>query len=538
MASGMEWISRFRIQTGPAARFLLMLALGLSHPLQAEPPTIPEDVRNAVRRAVEFKYTPSIVIGVMNADGPAYFAQGETALGNGNLPNEQTLFEIGSVTKVFTGTLLADMAEGGELGLDDPLQQYLPAGVTVPGRNGKVITLKHLATHTSGLPNLPSNHNPVRALNPYAGYTDEQMYAFLNEYILPRDPGALYEYSNYAVGLLGHVLARRAGREYDQLVIDRIANELQMPDTRLHLNPDQQARMATGYSGVADIPAFDMGSLAAAGSFISTAADLMRFLAANRGWLPSGLDPAMSIARETHAQTTTPGLSMGLGWFRQQLGTGTAFWHDGATIGFRAFVGFLRPGATAVVVLANSNFALDNIGFRLLDPSLTLNFIRAPTEVPLETLRRYVGRYALPGSDYFDVEIQRGHLVLRYSQDPDWPITVYPLTQTRFYTVAVIAVDAVFVTDELGHATALNWRQSGRTTTFPRTERPPELAIERDADGVRLRLSGEGDREYVIEVSTDLKQWSGLRTNTIWDSPLSDPHPTAEHRFYRAREAP
>ena len=133
-----------------------------------------------------------------------------------------TVFEIGSVTKVFTGLLLAEAVSRNELKLKDPISRFLPASVKVPERNGRQITLLDLATHTSALPRLPDNLVPKDAENPYADYTVEQMYAFLRDFKPTRDIGSEYEYSNFGAGLLGHVLALQAGMNYEALVRDRI----------------------------------------------------------------------------------------------------------------------------------------------------------------------------------------------------------------------------------------------------------------------------------------------------------------------------
>ena len=136
---------------------------------------------------------------------------------------------------MFTGVLLADMVQQGHVQLDDPVQQYLPASVQVPIVNGMAITLARLATHTSGLPSLPDNFTPTDVANPFADYTVVQMYAFLQGHMLRRPPGQ-YEYSNYAMGLLGHVLARHVGTTYEHLLIERIGRPLRMHDTRITLD--------------------------------------------------------------------------------------------------------------------------------------------------------------------------------------------------------------------------------------------------------------------------------------------------------------
>lgn len=151
--------------------------------------------------------------------------------------DEDTVFEIGSTGKSFTGILLADMVQHNELSLSDPIEEYLPAEVAVPTYEGRSITLVDLATHTSGLPNLPDNLNPADELRPYADYTFDQMYEELGNVELLSPPGSSYQYSNFGMGVLGHILELRTGMSYEDLVISRITDVLDMPDTRATLTP-------------------------------------------------------------------------------------------------------------------------------------------------------------------------------------------------------------------------------------------------------------------------------------------------------------
>ena len=131
--------------------------------------------------------------------------------GTGRPLDGNTVFEIGSISKVFTALVLADMVRKGELALEDPVAKYLPDTVKVPARNGRQITLLDLATQSSGLPRMPTNFTPKDPANPYADYTIRQLYDFLSGYQLPRDPGERYEYSN--LGLLYWATRWRSGRE-------------------------------------------------------------------------------------------------------------------------------------------------------------------------------------------------------------------------------------------------------------------------------------------------------------------------------------
>ena len=152
-----------------------------------------------------------IVVGVIEPNGRRVVAYGHLANGDPRTVDGDTIFEIGSVSKVFTSLLLADMVNRNEVALDDPAAKYLPDDVTLPERSGKAITLLDLSTHSSGLPPLPTNLKPKDPRNPYAGYTVDDLYQFLSGYTLPRDPGSEFEYSNLGAGLLGHLLASPRG---------------------------------------------------------------------------------------------------------------------------------------------------------------------------------------------------------------------------------------------------------------------------------------------------------------------------------------
>jgi D-alanyl-D-alanine-carboxypeptidase/D-alanyl-D-alanine-endopeptidase len=311
-----------------------------------------------------------IVAGLLDADGRRFVAVGMRRGPGTPPPDARSLFEIGSVTKVFTGTLLADMAGRGEVRLDEPVADLLPASVRVPSRGGLAITLADLATQSSGLPRLPANMAPKDEANPYADYTEAQLFAFLSSYELPRAPGAAYEYSNLGVGLLGLALARRAGSTYERLIDDRVLGPLRLRDTRISLSPEVRARLAPGHDETgAVVPNWDVPTFAGAGALRSTAADLLTFLAANlaaeRGEDTSRLARAMRLAHAPRRPTATPGMSIGLAW--HVVDASHVVWHNGATGGYHSFVGFDPLRGVGVVVLASSTASVDEVGMRLLD---------------------------------------------------------------------------------------------------------------------------------------------------------------------------
>jgi len=279
-----------------------------------------------------------------------------------------SLFEIGSVTKVFTVLLLADMAERAEVGLDDAVSKYLPESVRVPG----AITLRQLAMHTSGLPRVPNNLSPKTLANPYVDYTPAKLYDFLNAYKLPRPPGEKWEYSNLGAGLLGHVLARRAGMDYGTLVRFRIANELDMTSTYTVLPEWLQPRAVKGHNALGQpVSNWDWDALAGAGALWSGADDLLNLLAANLGQKKSGLAPAMAAMQKGRVPVAN-GIGQSLGWHTLTTTGGDLFWKDGATFGFSSFIGFDPKTGRGVVVLSDAIGGVADIGFHLLDSRIPL----------------------------------------------------------------------------------------------------------------------------------------------------------------------
>ena len=271
-----------------------------------------------------------IVAGVLDADGTRRIvAYGDPGPGAPPLGPE-SVFEIGSVTKVFTGVLLAEMAARGEVDPDRPVQRYAPAGLVLPIREGREITLVDLASHRSGLPRLPANLAPYDPNNPYAKFSVAQMNEFLAGYELPREIGSQYEYSNLGAALLGHVLAARAGVEYETLVRHRILDPLGMTMTGVALSPAMKARLAIGHDAQGKPTSlWDLPTLAGADALRSTMKDLLIFLAANIGEPASDLERAMRVTHRSLG--ASPIVETGLAWHLVAIGHTKIVCHNGGT---------------------------------------------------------------------------------------------------------------------------------------------------------------------------------------------------------------
>jgi serine-type D-Ala-D-Ala carboxypeptidase/endopeptidase len=342
-----------------------------------------------------------IVVGVIDPSGRRVVSYGHLAKDDKRPLNGDTVFEIGSITKVFTSLLLADMARHGEIGLTDRLAQHLPYEMNVPVRNERAITLQDLATHTSGLPRMPANFVPKDAANPYADYNQELLRQFLSGYALSRDIGSVYEYSNIGAGMLGFALTRKAGRgmDYEMLVRDRITAPrlLDMPDTRVTLTDSMKARLATGHNALLwpvanwDFPPATC-MFVGAGGLRSTVNDLLKFLAANLGLTETPLAPAMASMIANPRPTGRPNVAIGLGWhITTSPGSRQIVWHNGGTGGYRSFIGFDQKARIGVVVLSNTNTqtGVDDIGMHLIDSTMPLTVTKtAPPPPPPPTTPR------------------------------------------------------------------------------------------------------------------------------------------------------
>jgi CubicO group peptidase (beta-lactamase class C family) len=349
-----------------------------------------------------FRGNIGLVVGVSTHGRCSILGYSNEGKGNTTPPNGDTLFEIGSVTKVFTTALLSIMVSDGMINLEDPVCDLVPGLSDLPPD----ITLLRLATHTAGLPKMPSNilGSMFRdRRNPYAAYTTDNLLTWLSSYSRKAKPysGEEVRYSNLGLALLGYVLAQRAGKPFEQIIINQICEPLDMLDTAITLTPAQHERLSTPHAANGKtslnwkLPAF-----VGAGALFSTTNDLLHFIAANLGQLGSSLDTPLQACHTIYTDALRPpgtierliaGLSrdrhqnvdyrseMALGWFVGWLQNGKSriYWHHGATGGYRAFIGFVKDTQTGVVVLANSgpstvdgllsSTSTDWIGFAIME---------------------------------------------------------------------------------------------------------------------------------------------------------------------------
>ena len=343
---------------------LIIIVSCISNYSTAQEDTTLNYIKEYIRRIVDNGKSTSIIIGIINKNGRQIFSYGELEKGSGEKPNENTLYGIGSITKLLTCTLLADMVKNGELSLNDPISKFLPKSVGTPVFNRKEITLYDLATHTSGLPQRPHNLSLTNPDNPYADYIIEQAYDFLSNFKLAREIGSKYEYSNIGVGLLGYILAYKSDTDYETLVLNRICKPLNLINTVITVPPRLQMNEATAYNndGQAITDWTFSPVFAGAGSFKSTVNDMLVFIEANLGLIHSSLSSTFEL---THVKN--PENNISLGWhIWNEFGT-TNYGHSGSTIGYKSFIGFNKETKTGVIVLSNKTDAVIDIGLHILD---------------------------------------------------------------------------------------------------------------------------------------------------------------------------
>jgi D-alanyl-D-alanine-carboxypeptidase/D-alanyl-D-alanine-endopeptidase len=325
------------------------------------------------------KTNAAIVVGLVDSNGTQFYSYGNISNSNPITVDKDTIFAIGSITKVFTTILLADMVNRGLVNLNDPIEKYLPTSIKVPTYNGQKITLENLATHTSGLPEFPVSHcvSNVNATNEYdsiqtrlffiecdRNYTFYQLYQDLSNTTLTSKPGLKFEYSTFGSALLGHILALKSGMSYDRLVEERILNVLGMNSTSIVLSDAQKSRLAIGHLNGQELPFWNSSRpIAPAGGLHSSVADMLKFASANLGLIDTKINNAM---KESHiiihdsrlgkAFSNNYTAYVSLGWIiATDFGTQIVE-HNGETAdGYNSFIALNPMKERGIVIMASTS---------------------------------------------------------------------------------------------------------------------------------------------------------------------------------------
>ncbi len=451
--------------------WLILLAIPLAK-AQAKPTPVslllPSDleIRRALAERVNALAGPQdgigIVVGIIGPQGRRIISYGRLNQRDPRPLNGDTVFEIGSVSKVFTALLLADMVRRGEVALTDPVAKYLPAGVKLPQRNGRTITLLDLATHTSGLPFMPDDERPVVEDSSAMKNSEALLYRFLASYQLRRDIGTDWEYSNLGYWLLGEALAARAGTDYGSLLQTRISAPLNLKSTGVNLSPEMKAHLAVGHNAILQ-PAQSFSSLSiyaampAAGGLVSTVNDLLKFLSSAIGYEPSPL--ASSMAAMLNSRRSAGAEEQALGWVVSGKGDEQLIMHDGFTWGYSSCLAWSPTSRVGVVVLSNQLTGVADIARHLLRPGAPLEkpILARHNEIALDpaVLDRYAGSYLAEDGGVFKIVRQRGFLTLELPMD--WGLPEYQLRSERGrdFFVAELPIRVTFQVGDAGRVSGL-----------------------------------------------------------------------------------
>ncbi len=351
------------------------------------------EIKGLINAAVDTNKTNAgVVVGLVDPNGTQFYGYGKMSNANNTTVDQDSIFAIGSNTKVFTVILLADMVENGMLKLDDPIQKYLPQNITIPQYKGHEITVGDLATHTSGLPEFPPNYCPTAFGNAHAAQTPndmiqthvdlmnctenygfDQLYQGLSNTTISREPGSKVEYSTFGSALLGDILVSISNSSsYDELLKERILNVLGMDSTSINLSDAQKSQLAIGHLYGRELPIWNLSNpIVAGGGLHSSASDMLKFLSANMGLIKTKLDKAMQEShlirldtghtlpnnlKATANDNTTSGFYAGLGWFITTDFGNEIIWHNGATLdGYNAFMAFNPASDRGIVILVSSD---------------------------------------------------------------------------------------------------------------------------------------------------------------------------------------
>lgn len=425
-------------------------------------PEIPPSVEAWVKELIDSKRTPGVAVAIWENGDAVRATWGTTTPGGPPLPLD-AVYDYGSITKTFSAALVADAALRGELSWDDGLVRHLPEGVTAPDG----ITLRMLASHTSGLPRMPADFT-VDTPGVYDGWDPKRLWSALGVAKLASSPGTTYAYSNFGAAVLGQALAHRTGRPWGELLADRLIVPLGLADhAGWPASPALKARMLTPHTGSVPTTPWTFDAFAPAGAVVGDLDGLLRWGILSGGFETTALSPALASLLQPQANVSDT-VAVGLGWHRYQGPAGSAWWHNGQTGGFHSFVGFDPASKRVVAVLTPSDVDIDPIGRHLL-AGATLPKLRATIPVTGERLGSFVGRYRLGDGTVVTIEGQAGMLTVQLTGQPKLGLIA---TSDATFQQEAVGATITFTKEKRGIARELQLQQAGRTLKAKRLPDP------------------------------------------------------------------
>ena len=412
------------------------------------------------------------IVGLYDNGKTAITGFGQMSRSDDSAPQGDTIFEIGSISKVFTAILTQTQVNAGRLDWDDTIASRLPDAEFASDAVG-AITLRELSSHTSGLPRMPDNFAPEDPLDPYKGYGREHMLAFLTA-LNPDGLEKSFAYSNLGVGLLGTIAAEATGANYGEAIFENALAPLGMVDSGTTVSEENTGRLARGFSEGADMPNWSgFDALAGAGAILSSADEMLLFIQQNLHGesLRDVLDPLL----KPQAKGDT-----GLGWMINKSGDDPIFWHNGGTGGYASFVSISPAAGTGMVLLSTSTDygKITELGF--------VQTSGETAEKVVVDLEPYPGTYQISPGFVLTVYADGDQLFAQATGQGAFPLT--PSGDNEF-VFPPAGIKVVFELDDSGNANKLALHQGGAITPAPRTGEAvaPVVRAEIEVDEVTLQ---------------------------------------------------
>lgn len=373
-----------------------------------------------------------MVIGIISPGGTRILSEGYVDENGLKKPDGNTVFEIASVTKVFSGLLLAQMVNSGEVKLDDPIAKYLPKDVTVPSGSEQQMSLLDLATHTSGLPFMPD----------ITAESNRDLYRYLSTCRLNAEIGKAWDYSNTGYWLMSEGLSKKAGVSFEEALQKRILAPFELSSTNFSLTQAMKTNLAPGYDAslqkaplMVDVPNYKL--MPAAGLLYSSVNDLLKLLAVSMGQIKNEVSPAIQLSTSV-SRSISGNKQQTLGWIILEKNNERLIYHDGISFGYASCIMFNPKSKTGVVVLSNQAADVSDIAHHILDPAFPLAHPKTEKRIKIKLnasrLSNYVGKFQTEDSEIFIVTLRDETLWLESPSDWGIPVLkIHPENDTSFY---------------------------------------------------------------------------------------------------------
>lgn len=406
-----------------------------------------------------------IVVGVVKGGETHFWSYGERIQGKSELPTSDTFFEMGSISKTYTATLLAHEVVKGKVKLSDPIKLFWPE---LKGTDAGEITLEQLATHHSGLPRMPNNIIVTDPKNPCKDYEVSRLLTYLKNFKQTAKAPFSYEYSNVGIGLLGYVLAQKLnGKTYAAYAQDRLLGPLKLKDTKTTLKKIDRARAAQGHNSFFSLmPHWDLNVLEGAGVLKTTASDLLSFLKFNMTPDSSDLGRAAVLAHQPRADTDNSDTKIGLAWETLPYGKHTVIAHSGATGGFIANLIFDPQEKIGAIALSNTDMSPRCILAPVFGKECEVS--TWTHEISPEQMKLLSGTYHCePLKMSATVQIENGFLAIQAEGQSKLRLFA---KSDHLFEIPEVAATVAFPPSSDGGLNVFSLTQSGRTFEFKRKQ--------------------------------------------------------------------